>query len=141
MKNIRINKLIANFFMAIILTTALSSFAFAKTVDLTNDQMSVASSNMTESANGLYTIGRYRTVNHRSYLYAGDYVKITLDGDGATNLDLYVYDRNGNLIGSRTSWSDYETLSLDIYKSGYFTVKVVNRGSTYNDYYLDVVRY
>lgn len=139
MKN-RVNKIIANFLMAIILVTGITSVGFAKTT--ANEEVSNTTAiEANEAGTGYYTIGRYRTVTHRRYLRAGDRVAITLNGDGYTNLDLYVYDAYGNLIDYRVGRTDYEMMTLDIYRSETFRIKVVNRGRTYNDYKLTVYRY
>ena len=133
----KLNKSIAHFFLAIILVSSFTTFSFAETSNIESSNNIVA----TESGTGFYTVGRYRTVVHRRWFRAGDMVAITLNGDGYTNLDLYVYDARGNLIDYRVSSSDYETMHLEIWRSETFRIKVVNRGSTYNDYSLRVVRY
>lgn len=74
---------------------------------------------------------RYAT--HSVYLNRG-HVHVTLTGDGDTDLDLYVYDLHGHLIERQEGNSDKEVACLNVYRSGYFIVKVVNRGGVYNDY-------
>lgn len=135
MKNTRINKIIANLLLAIILTTGLSTLTLANPAETSNPETNI------ETNAALFTVGSYRTVRHRSYFRAGERVDIVLNGDGYTNLDLYVYDAYGNLVDYRTGGSDYETMTLDIYRSETFSIKVVNRGNTYNQYSLNVYRY
>ena len=137
----KVNKVIANLLMAIILVTGITSVGFANTT--TNEEVKNTTTTIeaNEAGTGYYTIGRYRTVTHRRYLRAGDRVAITLNGDGHTNLDIYVYDAYGNLVDYRVGRTDYETMTLDIYRSETFRIKVVNRGRTYNDYKLTVYRY
>jgi hypothetical protein len=71
---------------------------------------------------------------HRVYLNRG-HAHIYLSGDGDTDLDLYVYD-SGSEIGRRVGRSDDEAMGINIYRSGWFTIKVVNLGSVYNNYRL-----
>jgi hypothetical protein len=67
---------------------------------------------------------------------AGELAEIVLSGDGDTDLDLYVYDANGNLIAKDDDYSDDCYVSWVPKWTGAFTVKVKNRGSVYNRYTL-----
>lgn len=60
--------------------------------------------------------------------------EIVVVGDGDTDLDLYVYDSNGNLIESDTDYTDNCYVSWTPLWTGRFTVKVKNRGNVYNNY-------
>ena len=64
----------------------------------------------------------------------GAVTEIAISGDGDTDLDLYVYDSNGNLIASDTDYSDDCYVSWVPKWTGRFVVKVVNRGPVYNRY-------
>lgn len=83
-----------------------------------------------------------------SYVYAGDtdvynvsfrggeIAIVTVIGDGDTDLDLYVYDNNGNLIASDTDYSDDCVCTWTPRWTGNFRIKIVNRGRVYNSYLL-----
>ena len=60
--------------------------------------------------------------------------EIAVSGDGDTDLDLYVYDSNGNLIAKDEDYSDDCYVSWVPKWTGRFVVKVVNRGPLYNRY-------
>ena len=60
--------------------------------------------------------------------------EILVSGDGDTDLDLYVYDSNGNLIASDESYSDDCYVCWIPAWTGKFFVKIVNRGPIYNNY-------
>jgi hypothetical protein len=60
--------------------------------------------------------------------------EIAVSGDGDTDLDLYVYDSNGNLIAKDEDYSDDCYVSWVPKWTGRFVVKVVNRGRLYNRY-------
>ena len=60
--------------------------------------------------------------------------EIVVSGDGDTDLDLYVYDSNGNLIASDTDYSDDCYVSWVPKWTGKFYIKIVNRGGVYNRY-------
>lgn len=62
--------------------------------------------------------------------------EIFVSGDGDTDLDLYVYDENGNLIDSDTDYTDDCYVCWRPAWTGSFVVKVVNRGQVYNQYVL-----
>ena len=84
----------------------------------------------------------YRRVAANSYVidrinYKGGLLaEVFISGDGDTDLDMYVYDENGILIGKDDDYSDDCYVSWYPKWTGTFTVKVVNRGKVYNDYYL-----
>ena len=61
-------------------------------------------------------------------------------GDGDTDLDLYVYDENGNLIDSDTDELDTCVCTWTPKWGGYFTIKVKNLGSVYNEYTIGVAQ-
>jgi hypothetical protein len=64
----------------------------------------------------------------------GESARITVAGDGDTDLDLYVYDENGNLITKDDDNTDYCVVSWTPRWTGPFTVRVVNRGNVWNQY-------
>lgn len=67
---------------------------------------------------------------------AGYLAEILVSGDGDTDLDLYVYDNNGNLIAQDSDYSDDCYVSWVPAWTGRFIVKIVNRGPVYNKYVL-----
>ena len=62
--------------------------------------------------------------------------EILVVGDGDTDLDLYIYDENGNLIESDTDYSDSCYVEWTPRWTGNFKVKIKNLGSVYNEYVL-----
>ena len=60
--------------------------------------------------------------------------EILVSGDGDTDLDLYVYDSNGNLIAYDESYSDDCYVRWVPAWTGKFFVRIVNRGPVYNNY-------
>lgn len=65
---------------------------------------------------------------------AGQTAVVTVVGDGDTDLDLYVYDSNGNLIVKDDDYTDNCAVSWTPKWTGKFKIKVVNRGPVYNRY-------
>ena len=66
----------------------------------------------------------------------GELAMVIVIGDGDTDLDIYVYDNNGNLVTSDTDYSDDCVCSWSPRWTGNFRIKIVNRGSVYNNYVL-----
>jgi hypothetical protein len=66
--------------------------------------------------------------------YAGEATHLAIRGDGDTDLDVFVYDANGNLITSDTGYTDTALVSWTPRWTGRFTIRVVNRGSVLNRY-------
>jgi len=66
----------------------------------------------------------------------GELAQVTVIGDGDTDLDLYVYDENGNLIDSDEDPGDNCSCTFIPIRTESFSIKIVNRGSIYNNYVL-----
>lgn len=66
--------------------------------------------------------------------WANELAEVCVSGDGDTDLDLYVYDANGNLIGRDDDYSDECVVRWVPAWTGTFVIKVVNRGALYNDF-------
>lgn len=66
--------------------------------------------------------------------WSNELAEVCISGDGDTDLDLYVYDSRGNLIGSDTDYSDDCVVRWVPAWTGEFTIKVVNRGALYNNF-------
>jgi hypothetical protein len=65
---------------------------------------------------------------------AGRLAEIVVSGDGDTDLDLYVYDANGNLIEFDENYSDDCYVSWVPRWTGAYTIQIVNRGRVYNQF-------
>ena len=59
-------------------------------------------------------------------------------GDGDTDLDCYVYDRFGNLLGSDDDSTDHCIVWVNNPSSGNLTIRIKNLGRVYNEYRLSV---
>jgi hypothetical protein len=66
--------------------------------------------------------------------YAGRFAEVAVAGDGSTDLDLSVYDQNGNLIVSDTSYSGNAYVSWVPAWTGTFRIRVVNNGYVSNTF-------
>lgn len=67
---------------------------------------------------------------------AHELAEIAVIGDGDTDLDLYVYDENGNRIVYDEAYSGNCYVSFSPLWTGKFIVRIVNRGYVYNNYIL-----
>lgn len=74
------------------------------------------------------------TDTYTLYFKGGLSAEIAISGNGSTDLDLYVYDENGNLVDKDDDYSDDCYVCWTPRWTGNFIIKVVNRGS-YNNYY------
>ena len=66
----------------------------------------------------------------------GTQLVISLVGDGDTDLDLFVRNRFGNTICSRTGETDRETCRISVNGDGPFRIEVRNLGHVYNEFTL-----
>jgi hypothetical protein len=64
--------------------------------------------------------------------------RVVVDGDGDTDLDCYVYDRFGNLLGHDSDDTDLCVVDFQHPSSGNISIRIRNRGSVYNEYELTV---
>ena len=87
---------------------------------------------------GWHRVDAYTTDVFQVVLQGGEPWAVTVNGDGDTDLDLYVYDENGSLIESDTDGMDYCVCSGRARWTGPFTIRVKNLGSVYNDYFITV---
>jgi hypothetical protein len=62
--------------------------------------------------------------------------RVIVDGDGTTDLDCYVYNVNGVLLGKDDDPTDYCVVDLRLSPGGTLLIQVTNRGNVYNDYTL-----
>lgn len=102
-----------------------------------SSMFTLAHANSTASTiapDSIYTVYASHFATHRIYLYRG-HAHIYLSGNGASDLDLVVEDSNGLAVSS-VSGGDDEMVHLDVSRSGYFTVRVVNHGHLHNHYRL-----
>jgi hypothetical protein len=76
----------------------------------------------------------HKTDVYRVHFSAHTRAMVEVSGDGTTDLDLYIYDENGNLVAKDDDNTDDCLASWTPRWSGTFTIRVVNRGSVYNDY-------
>ena len=85
-------------------------------------------------AQGAFRLYGGRTHTYTAYVQAGVPAAITINGDGDTDLDLFVYNRFGNLVAVDDDNTDYCVVRWVPASSGMVTIRVVNLGSLYNDY-------
>jgi hypothetical protein len=74
----------------------------------------------------------FSRVTYHEVFRGNQVTTISIVGDGDTDLDLYVYDANGNLIASGIGLSDRETVSFIPFATGAFRVEVRNLGNVWN---------
>ena len=87
-------------------------------------------------ASHIDTVLAGRTDVYRQSFEGGKFAEVAVSGDGDTDLDLYVYDENGNHICSDTDWSDQAYCSWHPQWTGSFRIEVRNLGGVYNEYML-----
>ena len=63
---------------------------------------------------------------------------LTLHGDGDTDLDLQIFDGNGELVAEALSMDDHEYLLINTEPNEQYEIIVTNHGDVYNDFSLDL---
>lgn len=82
------------------------------------------------------TVNGHSTDTYRINFVANYLAEVVVSGDGDTDLDLYVYDSNGNLIAKDEDYTDGCYVRWCPAWTGRFIIKIVNRGPVYNRYVL-----
>ena len=85
-------------------------------------------------------VKEHATDVYEHIFYAGETAFIYIIGDGDTDLDLFVYDENGNLVDSDTDEKDTCLCTFKPKWTGKFTVKVKNLGKVYNEYEIRMIQ-
>ena len=93
-----------------------------------------------DNASTTERVSAHSTDEYEVYFKAGREVCVIVVGDTDTDLDLYVYDENGNLIDKDIDESDLCVCSWTPKWSGEFTIQVKNLGSVYNEYVISVAQ-
>lgn len=81
-------------------------------------------------------VGPYSVDTFEVSFVARYLAEIGVSGDGDTDLDLYVYDSNGNLIVADTDYTDDCYVNWIPAWTGRYILKIVNRGPVANKYVL-----
>jgi hypothetical protein len=76
----------------------------------------------------------YSTAAWTVWGYKGQAITVRVNGDGDTDLDLYVFDDNGRLIVFDEDPDDFPVVTFTVLRSSRFTVEVRNLGHVYNRY-------
>lgn len=84
---------------------------------------------------GMYRVERYSTNTHRISFRAGEPAVVYINGDDDTDLDLFIYDENGNLIDSDLGYTDEALVEWRPMWTGEFRIEVRNLGGIWNGYY------
>jgi hypothetical protein len=84
------------------------------------------------------TLGGGRVMTYTVTCYGGENTTFRVNGNGNSDLDIYVYDTKGNLIASDESRSDQCELTFLAYRTVPFVFKIVNRGNWSNNFYATI---
>jgi hypothetical protein len=68
----------------------------------------------------------------------GRLARIQIDGIDETDLDLFVYDPNGNLVGSDIGLTDEATVEFMPAQSGIYVIRVSNLGTEENPFWMEI---
>jgi hypothetical protein len=105
------------------------------------DKVASASSGQTRGAvggprEGIEVVNGRGTVTFKLPFQAGRTATVFVSGDGSSDLDLYVYDENGNLISCDEDYSDDCLVRWTPRWTGSFIIEVVNQGRNWNRFTL-----
>ena len=109
--------------------------ALAKDADAVLAKLPAATRGATNGARENFDeVNAYSTDVYTISFDANEPAAVGLSGDGSTDLDLYVYDQNGNLICTSNGAGDDEACSWTPVWTGPFKIQVKNVGGVENYY-------
>lgn len=79
-------------------------------------------------------VNAHSTDTYNIRFFGGEEAIVVVSGDGDTDLDLEIYDSNGNLVASDMDYTDDCVCVWTPRWTGNFTIKIINRGNVYNKY-------
>lgn len=88
------------------------------------------------SVQGYSSVDGYTSDTYTEYFIGGFAAGAYLSGNGNSDLDLYIYDSNGNMICRSETYGDDEYCVWTPSWTGSFKIVVKNRGRVYNRYFL-----
>lgn len=132
MKNLKSNyrKLIAKFFLLVLLSVGLSTFALANTVIETNN---IIIKN--------FRVNSKKTRVHHYEFNSKVYVYIKVTGNKKTDLDLIVRDSKNNVVRKDLSKDTDGNVEFYVPANEIYKISVVNNGKKTNDYELGILIY
>ena len=74
------------------------------------------------------------TDTYECKFWSGELAEVAVVGDGDCDLDLYIYDENGNIVASDTDYTDQCICRWVPSWTGKFIIRIVNRGYVYSNY-------
>lgn len=117
------------------MTSRTARFALAAAMTLGTLTQTMTAGALPNPRSSNTSVNGYATDTFKPIVFqAGQEATVTVYGDGDTDLDLYVYDSNGNLVAKDEDRTDTCVASWVPKWTGAFTIVVKNRGSVYNRY-------
>jgi hypothetical protein len=84
------------------------------------------------------TLGPYGVHDYTRYCVTGELVTVVVSGNGLTDLDLYVYSPRNQIVARDDDASDDCVVQFLAPETGFYTIKVVNRGGWSNTYTIGI---
>ena len=75
-------------------------------------------------------------MTYRIVFCGGDIGRVVVDGDGDTDLDLFVYDERGRLLAVDNDGTDYCIAEFWVPRTQTIRIEIRNLGSVWNEYTL-----
>ena len=112
-----------------------TAIKFVVVAALLASNMTVAFAGPTRGpASGVRRVNARSTMIFHETFRAGEIATVSIAGDGDTDLDIYVFDANGNLITRAIGLSDRETVSFMPVVTSTFRIEVRNLGKVWNEF-------
>jgi hypothetical protein len=91
---------------------------------------------MVQVEQGFFRLAGRKDNVHKMSVKAGQNVAVMVNGDESTDLDVWVYDTDGDLVGSGEEDGDQEEVRFKANQTGTYTIRVSNQGQVINVYQL-----
>lgn len=84
------------------------------------------------------TIGAGNYNEYEIEFEGGQFAEIGVEGDGSTDLDLYICDEDMNLLAEDVDYGDHCYCNWVPANTGKYVIRIYNRGDKKNSYYLHI---
>jgi hypothetical protein len=91
---------------------------------------------MVQVEQGFFRLEGRKDSVHKMSVKAGQNVTVLVNGDESTDLDVWVYDTDGDLVGAGEEEGDQEEVHFKAKQTGIYTIRVSNLGQKINTYQL-----
>ncbi len=87
---------------------------------------------------GVRRVSAFSSMDFVETLRGNEFTTVTIAGDGDTDLDIYVWDANGNLVARAIGLTDRESVSFVPNFTSTYRIEIRNLGNVWNQFAISI---